>query len=113
MNCRHCKKFLKHIFLDLGSTPPSNAYLNKNDLSKPENNYPLKVYVCEKCWLVQTKDVVNKKIFFNNHYPYFSSTSSSWVQHAKKYVNKICNHQDSLVFLVVIHVQILMFHHVK
>ena len=45
MNCRHCDKILKNIFLDLNFTPPSNAYLNKEDLSKPEKYYPLKVYV--------------------------------------------------------------------
>jgi len=89
MNCRHCKKFLKHIFLDLGSTPPSNAYLNKNDLNKPENYYPLKVYVCEKCWLVQIKDYTNVDVLFNSNYAYFSSTSSSWLTHAKNYTDMI------------------------
>ncbi len=91
MNCRHCKTFLKHIFLDLGSAPPSNAYLNKNDLSKPENYYPLEVYVCEKCWLVQTKDYTNVDVFFNSNYAYFSSTSSSWFTHAKNYTDMIIN----------------------
>ena len=56
MKCRHCKADLVHKFLDLGYAPPSNAYLTKSDLSKPESYYPLKVMVCDNCWLVQTED---------------------------------------------------------
>ena len=89
MNCRYCRTFLQHIFLDLGCVPPSNAYLNKNDLSKPEIYYPLKVYVCEQCWLVQTKDYANAEELFNSEYAYFSSTSSSWLAHAKNYTDKM------------------------
>ena len=84
MNCRYCKTFLQHIFLDLGRAPPSNAYLNKNDLNKPETYYPLKVYVCDQCWLVQTKDYANAKALFNSDYAYFSSTSSGWLAHARR-----------------------------
>jgi len=89
MNCRYCKTFLQHIFLDLGRAPPSNAYLNKNDLNKPETYYPLKVYVCDQCWLVQTKDYANAKALFNSDYAYFSSTSSGWLAHAKSYTEKM------------------------
>ena len=54
MKCRHCKTELELEFLDLGNAPPSNAYLNKEDLRKPEVTYPLRVLTCTNCWLVQT-----------------------------------------------------------
>ena len=56
MNCRHCDHFLKHVFLDLGSVPPSNAYLTDSNLKQPESQFPLKLFVCDQCWLVQTED---------------------------------------------------------
>ena len=89
MRCRYCKKYLDNIFLDLGYSPLSNAYLYKNDLNKPEIYYPLKIYVCKNCWLVQTKDYVNSKIIFNSKYAYFSSTSSTWLSHIKNYSEEI------------------------
>ncbi len=91
MNCRHCNSFLEHTFLDLGFAPPSNAYLNKSDLAKPELYYPLKLKVCDQCWLVQTEDCVSANELFSPDYAYFSSTSSSWVEHAKQYSEKIIN----------------------
>ena len=91
MNCRHCKTSLKHIFLDLGSSPLSNAYLIKNNLNKPEINYPLKVFVCDQCWLVQSEDYVNPEELFTSQYAYFSSTSKSWLSHAKNYADKMIN----------------------
>ncbi|WP_435088584.1 class I SAM-dependent methyltransferase [Candidatus Pelagibacter bacterium nBUS_29] len=101
MNCRHCKKTLKHIFLDLGFAPPSNAYLNKNDLKKQEIYFPLKVYVCKYCWLVQTEDYTNAEALFTSDYAYFSSTSTGWLNHAKNYADKIIKElsldKDSLV----------------
>ena len=89
MNCRHCKKTLKHTFLDLGFAPPSNSYLNKNDLKKQEIYFPLKVYVCKYCWLVQTEDYTNSEALFTSDYAYFSSTSTGWLNHAKNYADKI------------------------
>jgi SAM-dependent methyltransferase len=89
MKCRHCNNFLKKTFLDLGYAPPSNSYLNKKDLSKPEIYYPLKIRVCNKCWLVQTEDYAKAETFFTSDYAYFSSISSSWLLHAKKYSDKI------------------------
>tara|TARA_B100000787_G_C16194793_1_gene299969 strand:- start:2103 stop:3329 length:1227 start_codon:yes stop_codon:yes gene_type:complete len=89
--CRNCNKTLKNIFLDLGKCPPSNSLIKNEEEKNNEKKFQLLTYVCDNCWLVQTKDVASKKIFFNNHYPYFSSTSSSWLQHAKKYVEKISN----------------------
>lgn len=85
MNCRHCAEPLKHTFLDLGFAPPSNAYLSEAELSAPELYFPLKLKVCESCWLVQTEDYANAELFFSKDYAYFSSTSTSWLEHAKRY----------------------------
>ncbi len=85
MNCRHCSKPLEHVFIDLGFAPPSNAYLSRADLSKPEKYYPLKVKVCTQCWLVQTEDYAQADELFNADYAYFSSTSSGWLDHAASY----------------------------
>ena len=85
MNCRHCGSRLEHTFLDLGVAPPSNAYLSKADLEKPEQCFPLKIMVCTKCWLVQTEDYAQAEDLFSAEYAYFSSTSSSWLAHAKAY----------------------------
>jgi SAM-dependent methyltransferase len=101
MNCRHCQKELKHLFLDLGFAPPSNAYRLKKDLQKPEMMYSLRTFVCDKCWLVQTEDFVDADELFSPEYAYFSSTSSSWLDHAAKYCEmiqkKISLNSDSLV----------------
>lgn len=88
-NCRHCGTLLQHTFLDLGYAPPSNAYLTEDDLNRPETYYPLKVKVCEQCWLVQTEDYADAEELFSSDYAYFSSTSTTWLEHAKKYVNQI------------------------
>lgn len=69
--------------------PPSNAYLSKKDLEKPEPKYPLILLVCTKCWLVQTEDFVERSELFTSEYAYFSSTSKSWLDHAAKYCEKI------------------------
>ena len=101
MNCRHCQNKLEHLFLDLGFAPPSNAYRLKKDLQKPEMMYPLRIFVCDKCWLVQTEDFVNAEELFSPEYAYFSSTSSSWLDHAAKYCEmiqkKLSLNFDSLV----------------
>jgi hypothetical protein len=89
LNCRHCGSHLEHTFLDLGFAPPSNAYLNKADLSKPEKYYPLKVKVCSHCWLVQTEDYAQADELFSSDYAYFSSTSSGWLAHATKYAKSM------------------------
>lgn len=86
LRCRHCHASLEHMFLDLGSAPPSNAYLKSEDLNKPEVWLPLKVMVCESCWLVQTIDFAGREHLFNEEYAYFSSCSSSWLRHAENFV---------------------------
>jgi SAM-dependent methyltransferase len=101
MKCRHCGSPLEHTFLDLGSAPPSNAYLEEADLSKPELYYPLKLKVCTQCWLVQTEDYARPAELFSPDYAYFSSTSSTWVTHAGRYCEMVTKrlglNADSLV----------------
>ncbi len=86
MKCRHCKAELNLPLIDLGSAPPSNAYLNEHALLQPEKWFPLKVLVCTECWLVQTEDYADSRELFSDDYSYFSSFSDSWLQHAEKYV---------------------------
>ena len=104
MKCRHCNAELEHTFLDLGFTPPSNAYLTTADLAKPEKYYPLKIKVCNQCWLVQTEDYTEADKLFNSDYAYFSSTSTGWLSHAASYAEKITRQlnltKDSLVIEV-------------
>ncbi|WP_205877815.1 class I SAM-dependent methyltransferase [Mycobacterium camsae] len=89
MKCRHCSTPLEHRFVDLGYAPPSNAYLQAQDLSAPEVHYPLRVNVCHQCWLVQTEDYARAEELFSAEYAYFSSTSSSWLHHAAGYARMI------------------------
>jgi len=89
MKCRHCGKELQHEFIDLYNSPPSNSYLNKTQLNEPEILYPLKLYVCDNCFLVQIDEYKKSNEIFNSEYAYFSSYSSSWLEHSKKYVNMI------------------------
>ena len=86
MKCRHCGTELRLPFLDLGSAPPSNAYLVEAALRAPETWFPLRLMVCESCWLVQTEDHAGREALFTDDYAYFSSFSTSWLAHAKRYV---------------------------
>jgi len=86
VKCRHCSAELRLPFLDLGSAPPSNAYLTSAALNGPETWYPLRVLVCTQCWLVQTEDHAGREALFDDNYAYFSSFSSSWLAHSRQYV---------------------------
>jgi SAM-dependent methyltransferase len=86
MKCRHCGSELNLPFLDLGNAPPSNAFLNMQTVSAPETWFPLRILVCEKCWLVQTEDHAGREDLFAHDYAYFSSFSSTWLVHSEKYV---------------------------
>jgi SAM-dependent methyltransferase len=86
MKCRHCKSDVKTTFVDLATSPPSNAILNESNLKSVEKWFPLKVLVCESCWLVQTEDYSEARELFDENYAYFSSTSSTWLKHAEDYV---------------------------
>jgi len=89
VNCRHCGSALHHVFLDLGFAPPSNAYLTKANLREPETHFPLRLYVCDTCWLVQTEDYAQANELFKDDYAYFSSTSRTWLEHAAAYARMI------------------------
>ena len=84
--CRHCGSGLGHQVINLGHQPPSNAYLRAEQLSLPEITYPLRVYVCTSCWLVQLPAHAAAHELFTAAYAYFSSTSSSWCTHARRFV---------------------------
>jgi len=104
LNCRHCGHALTFPFLDLGFAPPSNAYLTHDDLARPERYYPLKLFVCDACWLVQTEDFAARETLFDADYAYFSSVSESWLAHARHYASTIIDElslgQDSFVIEV-------------
>lgn len=90
MRCRNCKQPLAQNFVDLGHSPPSNAYLRAHELLKPEKWYPLRLLICEGCYLVQTEDFVNFDEMFSADYAYFSSFSSSWLAHCEAFTDEIC-----------------------
>ncbi len=85
MKCRHCQTPLSDVFLDLGSAPPSNAYLTADALHAPELHYPLRLFVCGECRLVQTEDFTAADALFSADYAYFSSISKGWLAHAAHY----------------------------
>ncbi|WP_299949767.1 class I SAM-dependent methyltransferase [uncultured Ruegeria sp.] len=87
--CRHCQSSRTMAFLDLGYAPPSNDYLSAEALSHPEVTYPLRLFVCQKCRLVQTEDFSSGEALFTEEYAYFSSTSTSWLAHAKTYCDSV------------------------
>jgi hypothetical protein len=89
VKCRHCGTPLQHQFLDLGFAPPSNSYLQAQDLQRSERTYPLKLHVCAQCWLVQTEDYADIDELFRDDYAYFSSVSSGWLDHSRRYAEAI------------------------
>lgn len=86
--CRFCNSQIKTIFINLGETPLSNSFLKYEDLKLSEKKFPLKVLVCEECFLVQIQEFETPNKIFSE-YAYFSSYSKSWLQHAENYVNMI------------------------
>ena len=102
MKCRHCNTELEQSLIDLGSAPPSNAYLSLANLAAPEKWYPLRVMVCTNCWLVQTEDYAGRDELFDADYAYFSSVSTTWLKHANTYVARMVERFDlTSVSLVV------------
>lgn len=89
MNCRHCATPLTKPLIDLGSSPPSNAYLTEASLHAPELWFPLRVLVCEDCHLVQTEDFAAHDALFTEDYAYFSSFSQSWLDHSRDYTTQM------------------------
>lgn len=92
MKCRHCQSELALPLVDLGSAPPSNAYLTVETLHVPEKYYPLRVLVCTQCWLAQTEDYAGADELFSSDYAYFSSFSTTWLKHAEQYVADMAQH---------------------
>ncbi|OGG41654.1 SAM-dependent methyltransferase [Candidatus Kaiserbacteria bacterium RIFCSPHIGHO2_01_FULL_46_22] len=99
--CRFCQNPLKHTFVDLGMSPVSNDYIDPTKADEMEPFYPLRTYVCEQCLLVQLPSYQKREEIFTNQYAYFSSFSTSWLQHAKEYANMMMKRlglgSDSLV----------------
>ena len=92
MKCRHCHTALdevRDVFVDLGTAPPSNAYLREADLAQAETYFPLKVLTCPECRLVQVDEVQRHDAMFSDDYLYFSSYSPSWLKHAERYVAEV------------------------
>ena len=84
--CRFCNNLLKSTLVDLGSSPFANSYISAEQIHQMEPFYPLRVYVCEQCYLVQLPVFQSSEEIFSD-YAYFSSFSNSWLQHAEAYVN--------------------------
>ena len=101
MKCRFCATPLSDVFLDLGTAPPSNAYLAQEALNAPEVWFPLKLFTCPACFLVQVDEVQSHAALFAPDYAYFSSYAKSWLAHAERYVEYATNRlglgSDSLV----------------
>ena len=88
-NCRFCGAELSQVFADLGLSPLCQTQIRTEHLNQAETFYPLRAFLCSKCFLVQLEDYVSPEIIFNRDYPYFSSYSDSWLKHAKDYVSKM------------------------
>jgi SAM-dependent methyltransferase len=101
MQCRLCAAPLSEVFLDLGAAPLSNAYLRDADLQRAEKHFPLKLFTCTSCWLVQVDEFERAEVIFGADYAYFSSFSKSWLAHAERFVGKAVQDlhlgKDSLV----------------
>lgn len=84
--CRFCGAPLEHLFVDLGMSPPCESYISERELDQVEAFYPLRVYVCDKCYLVQLREYLSPSDIFTE-YAYFSSYSTTWLEHAEAYVH--------------------------
>ena len=82
--CRHCRSLLRHTVVDLGMSPLCESFLAADELDRMEPFYPLRVWVCERCFLVQVPEYVGPERIFGD-YAYFSSYSDSWLRHARRY----------------------------
>ncbi|MFK7754691.1 MAG: class I SAM-dependent methyltransferase [Sedimentitalea sp.] len=87
--CRHCQTVLTTRFLDLGHAPPSGKFLKPEDLSRPETSFPLRLWACSNCRLVQTESFAEADAHFAAEFAHFSSNSRSWLDHAATYSDMI------------------------
>ena len=99
ISCRFCGQTRLHEFIDLGHMPSSNSFLTKEQLDEPETYYPLILYVCDSCWLVQLPESKKATEIFKDDYPYYSSHSPANVSHAKEYVEMIMDrfHPENII----------------
>ena len=91
MKCRFCGTEIQFEVIDLVNSPPSNSFLSKEELNEPEVFFPLKIYVCDNCFLVQIDEYKKSNEIFNEKYAYYSSFSKTWLNHAKNYVAMMTN----------------------
>lgn len=116
LTCRFCRQELTRTFVDLGATPLANSYLREERDIAAEKSYPLHARVCVNCFLVQVEDVVPAEDIFSD-YAYFSSFSSSWVEHARRYAEKLTQQlglgQNSLVIEIASNDGYLLKHFVN
>ncbi|WP_045856664.1 class I SAM-dependent methyltransferase [Teredinibacter purpureus] len=114
--CRFCNDNLEHSFADLGLSPLCQTHIKPEELNNAEYYYPLHAYVCTSCWLVQLEEFVSPDDIFSD-YDYFSSYSTSWVEHARKYVEYVSDRfslgKDSAVFEIASNDGYLLQHFVK
>jgi len=89
--CRFCDTPLRHLLVDLGMSPLCESYVSEDDLNRMEPFYPLRVYVCESCFLTQLEEYVHPEAIFTE-YAYFSSYADSWLRHAKAYTDLMAEH---------------------
>jgi hypothetical protein len=94
MKCRGCYSDKTRLLLDLGHSPISNEFLDSHQLQDAEAHYPLKVHVCDFCGMVQIPEVTRKETLFSDNYVYFSSFSSSWLEHSKEYAAKMISEYE-------------------
>jgi SAM-dependent methyltransferase len=87
--CRLCGEPLRRLFVDLGTSPLCESYVEPDAYDLMEPFFPLRVFVCERCFLVQLRDYVGPEAIFGGDYAYFSSYSDSWVEHARRYVERV------------------------
>ncbi len=88
IQCRFCGSALKHTFVDLGMSPLCESYVKAENLNQMEPFYPLHVYVCDQCFLVQLEEFVSPEHIFTE-YAYFSSYADSWLQHCRTYTDMV------------------------
>lgn len=94
MNCRGCGTALSLTFLDLGVSPIANNLVEIDNFSGENVKFPLHVMTCQICSLVQLSEVISREILFPSNYTYFSSYSSSWLQHSKDYAEKMISYME-------------------
>src|ERR1700691_4325592 len=86
--CRFCEAPLARTVVDLGNSPLANSFLTDDDLTRPEPFYPLRVFICSECFLVQVEQFETPEHIFGS-YLYFSSYSKEWLDHGRAYASSV------------------------